>query len=117
MNDQPPSRPFEGRVSVPVTDPEARLPRAFEGPRFAPFPPSVQTQEQRDRWYVCAAIVTHLSAQLEPSGQPDGRWVWTATRALYNSDIPTGEPDPDVEIPGDWHGPALEALAAAQPAD
>ena len=101
-------------MSEPVTDSPARGNRRMEGPQFAPIPGYVQTDAQRDRWYVCASIVTEMSAALEPSGEPDPRFVWTGTRALYRSDIPTGDPDPDAPTLGDWHGPALEAAAAGE---
>jgi hypothetical protein len=67
------------------------LPRRMEGPQFAPFPGYVQTPEQRHRWEVCARASTLLSALHEPSGRPDSGFVWVTTRALYYSDIPTGE--------------------------
>jgi hypothetical protein len=89
--------------------------RSFEGPQFAPFPDYAQTDEQRDRWYLCAAIVSAMSAQFEPSGRPDARFVWVATRALYKSDTPTGEIDEETRaaLPGDWHGPAMAALGVS----
>lgn len=65
---------------------------SHDGPLHAPIPPYVQTPEGRDRWTVCAGIVTRLSELLEPSGRADPRFVWVGTRALYNSDIPTGKP-------------------------
>ena len=66
-------------------------PRRMEGPQFAPFPGWVQTPEQRRRWELCAEGATVLSRLHEPTGRPDSRFVWVTTRALYNSDIPTGE--------------------------
>jgi hypothetical protein len=74
-----------------ATDNGYVLPRRMEGPQFAPFPGYVQTPEQRRRWEVCADAAATLSALHEPSGGPDSRFVWVTTRALYNSDIPTGE--------------------------
>jgi hypothetical protein len=104
-------------MSEPVTDPGGRENLALEGPQFAPLPGYVQTDDQRARWYVCAAIVAELSAALEPGGRPNPRFVWAGTRALYKTDIPTGEPDPDAPVPGDWHGQALEALARGEAPD
>jgi hypothetical protein len=101
-------------VSVPVTDPAHRPNRSFEGPQHAPFPGYVQTDAQRDRWSVCAAICAHVSELFEPSGRPDPGFVWTGTRALYRTDIPTGDPDPDAPVPGDWHGPVLRQLGVAE---
>ena len=73
------------------------LPRGFEGPEFAPFPGYIQTPAQRRRWTVCARIVSLLSARFEPTGRPDSRFVWVGTRALYNSDTPTGSDGQTVE--------------------
>lgn len=76
MNDQPPSR-------------------SFEGPEFAPYPGHIQTPEQRERWDVCAGIVSTMSSCFEPSGRPDPRFVWVGTRSLYKSDTPTGVATPE----------------------
>lgn len=75
-------------------------PRRMEGPQFAPFPGYVQTSEQRRRWEICADAATTLSTLCEPNGRPDSGFVWVTTRALYGSDIPTGELPPEGAVPG-----------------
>ena len=75
-----------------TTDRSAEI--AASGPLYAPFAPYVQSEEQRRRWKVCGAISLAASMQHEPDGLPDARFVWYATRGLYNSDEPTGDPDP-----------------------
>jgi hypothetical protein len=76
VNDQPPSRSFEWLA-------------------FASYPVYIRTPGQRERWDVCAGIVSTMSSWLEPSGRPDPRFVWVGTRALYKSDTPTGEATPE----------------------
>lgn len=60
-----------------------------------PYPPFVVTPEQRRRWDFCVQGAEGLFADL-PEAERTVQ-VWSATRALYNSDIPTdppGQPTP-----------------------
>lgn len=57
---------------------------------FDMYPPYVQTAEQRERWDVCVEAAEATSRKSEPSGKPDKIFVWTCTRSLYHSDMPTG---------------------------
>jgi len=66
---------------------EARIPRL---PAEA-FPQYVVTEGQRERWQLAHAIATKISADNEPGGVPNSRFVWYFTRDAYNSDIPTDE--------------------------
>jgi hypothetical protein len=68
---------------------------SHDGPEFAPYPGYIQTPEQRERWDICAAIMSTMSSQHEPTGRPDPRFVWVGTRALYNTDAPMGEATPE----------------------
>jgi hypothetical protein len=94
-----------------ATDNGYVLPRRMEGPLYAPYPGYIQTPDQRERWDVCAEVVSTASSWFEPSGRPDSRFVWVGTRALYSSDTPnsalaelrrqgrrvgTGPPEPTV---------------------
>lgn len=54
-----------------------------------PYPHGVTTPEQRRRWDASAAAAAHLGGQ-----DGDEAFVQEATRSLYRSDIPTGEPVP-----------------------
>jgi hypothetical protein len=74
----------------------------FAGPEFAPYPGYIQTPEQRERWDVCAGIVSTLSSRFEPTGRPDPRFVWLATRSLYSSDMPPSELNELAIEPGSW---------------
>lgn len=104
---------------------------SLDGPPLAPYPPYVQTEAQRHRWDVAYEIAASASALYEADGRPDSRVTWYGTRALYNSDTPTGESDvreddqadeivpaghpldgPEYEVDADER--AREALAAAR---
>jgi len=62
----------------------------MDGPELAPYPPWVQTPEELRRWDAAYGIAEGLSKLYEESGEPDPRWVWYTTRALYNdTSIPT----------------------------
>ena len=65
------------------------------GPLHAPFPSYVQSEEERQRWRVCAALAIAASVECEPDGRPDARFVRYGTRGLYHSDMSTGDPDPE----------------------
>jgi hypothetical protein len=56
---------------------------------FDLYPPYVQTEEERDRWDAAGEVAKATSELHEASGVADNVFVWTAQRALYNSDIPT----------------------------
>ena len=64
--------------------------RAWESP---PTPPYVSSPEQLERWRLCEGIALETSRALERSGQPDLAFVFSATRSLYFSDIPTDAAD------------------------
>jgi hypothetical protein len=93
-----------------TTDRSAEI--AASGPLHAPFPPYVQGEDARLRWKVCAATALACSAQYEPDGRPSASFVWTTTRALYNSDEPTGTPDADTVAAVDEYLTSLEHLFA-----
>lgn len=62
---------------------------------LAPLPPWLQSPEDELRWKVCAALSIFVSAQMEPDGRPDSRFVWFSVRALYHdARFPTGEAEP-----------------------
>lgn len=48
------------------------------------YPPDVQTPEQRERW----DLARKTAEGLWPG---DPAMIWSATRTIYKSDIPTGE--------------------------
>lgn len=54
------------------------------------YPPFVTNQEQRRRWDLCAKMAENMYADLEESLRRTH--VWSTTRALYSSDIPTDPP-------------------------
>lgn len=51
-----------------------------------PYPPYVNTEEERRRWDLSKATARDLAAN---SDIDDPAFVWLATRSIYNSDIPT----------------------------
>jgi hypothetical protein len=57
---------------------------------FSPVPPPfVQTDEQRARWHVCLAAAVTIA---QKTGA-DATFVFSTTRELFHSDLPTGSPD------------------------
>lgn len=55
------------------------------------YPDHVETPEQQRRWGMARKVATDMS-EGEAIG-PDALTLFFATRALYNSDIPTDPPD------------------------
>jgi hypothetical protein len=51
------------------------------------YPPYVVTPEDEHRWDLCEKMSEDLFADLEPAQRREQ--VWSATRAMYHSDIPT----------------------------
>lgn len=51
------------------------------------YPPYVVTPEDRHRWDLAADAAEGYFADLEPAQRREQ--VWSATRALYHSDMPT----------------------------
>lgn len=66
---------------------------SMDGPRLAPYPGYVQTVEERRRWDAAYGIAEGVSAMYERDGDPDPRFTWLATRALYQSELPTADGD------------------------
>jgi 2'-5' RNA ligase len=65
---------------------------SLDGPPLAPYPPWVQTAADTRRWDLAYGIAEGLSRMFEKTGEPDARWVWYTTRALYHDrTIPTGD--------------------------
>lgn len=60
------------------------------------FPPYVTTPEEQRRWGLAKRAAEEMFRDLEPTQRAEQ--VWSATRALYTSDVPTG--DPSETIPG-----------------
>lgn len=56
------------------------------------YPPYAEPREQTRRWNLCEDTAEAMSAFFEPSGIADPVFVWSMTRTLYKSDIPTDEP-------------------------
>ena len=56
--------------------------------RYARDPPYVVTPEQERRWNLCEDMSKALFADLDPEERREQ--VWSATRALYQSEIPRG---------------------------
>jgi len=75
----------------PSTQPQHRgRSRAAERPCGAqPYPPYVNTDSERRRWELSEQAAYRL---FEDVGA-DNVLIWTTTRSLYRSDIPTGVPD------------------------
>lgn len=97
---------------------------SMDGPELAPYPPYVQTESDTRRWDAAYGIAEGLSRLFEESGEPDARWVWYTTRALYNdSSTPTGDGDEIQEAELEHAGEAdralreLERRLPANPAD
>jgi hypothetical protein len=53
----------------------------------ARYPPYVVMPEQKRRWDLCVQMSEALFADLDPGQRREQ--VWSATRALYHSGIPT----------------------------
>jgi hypothetical protein len=53
----------------------------------AGYPPYVVTLEEKRRWDLCEQMSEALFADLDPGQRCEQ--VWSSTRALYSSDIPT----------------------------
>src|SRR4051812_32027307 len=51
------------------------------------YPPYVLTAQEEHRWDLCEQMSEALFADLDPGQRREQ--VWSATRALYSSDIPT----------------------------
>ncbi len=64
-------------------------------PKLPPeaFPPYVITSDDRERWELAHAISCKISADNEPDGRPNTRFVWYMTRHIYSSEIATGSAD------------------------
>ena len=58
-------------------------------PAQAHYPPFVSTAERRLRWDLCVAVAAQQLG--EP---PDGAQVWSASRVLFHSAIPTSDAVP-----------------------
>lgn len=65
-------------------------------PRFD-YPDYVTTDEQKRRWRLSIASAEKFAR--DTGG--DATTVWLATRSFYNSDIPTGDGDPEDTNPSD----------------
>lgn len=85
---------------------------AASGPLHVPFPPCVQSEEERQRWKVCAALSIAASIEQEPDAVPDARFVWYGMRGLYHSEMSTGDPDPEAVAAVDQFLAGLEPLFA-----
>jgi hypothetical protein len=55
----------------------------------AGYPPYVVAAEDRRRWDLCAQAAEALFADLDDGERRTQ--VWSATRAFYQSDMPTGD--------------------------
>jgi hypothetical protein len=55
----------------------------------AGYPPYVITLENKRRWDACEELAEVTFADLDPGQRREQ--VWYATRAIYNSDMPTGD--------------------------
>jgi hypothetical protein len=53
------------------------------------YPPYVVMLEEKRRWDLCLQMSQALFADLDPGERREQ--VWSATRALYHSDIATGD--------------------------
>ena len=58
---------------------------ADRDPDWARYPPYVVSAQERRRWWLSEWIATELYGDLDPA------LVWQATRAIYRSEIETGE--------------------------
>jgi hypothetical protein len=54
-----------------------------------PYPPYVQSLEEKRRWDVCEELAEAMFGDLDP-GQARAQ-IWSATRVYYRSDMPTGD--------------------------
>lgn len=54
------------------------------------YPSYVVTDEQKHRWDMAGKAAREAAGEIEG----DETTIWLATRALYNSDIPTDPEDP-----------------------
>lgn len=63
---------------------------APENPILDEYPPYVVSDEDKRRWDLCVEAAEGLYADLPESERR--AQVWSATRAFYTSDIPTGDP-------------------------
>ena len=62
--------------------------RALNDPEHdAGYPPHVLTAADEHRWDLCEQMSNALFADLDPGERREQ--VWSATRAIYHSDIPT----------------------------
>jgi hypothetical protein len=68
---------------------------AASGPLHAPFPSYVQSEQERQRWKVCAALALAASIERGPDGRPNSVFVWHGTRGLYHSEMSAGDPEPE----------------------
>ena len=58
---------------------------AHPDPDRVQYPPYVVSPEERRRWWLAEWIAAELYGDLDPA------LVWQATRAIYRSEIETGE--------------------------
>jgi hypothetical protein len=65
-----------------VAEPEGKKRGELGGQ--TPYPPYIESAEERRRWDLCEGIGEALFGDLDPAS------VWLATRAIYRSDVPTG---------------------------
>jgi hypothetical protein len=56
------------------------------------LPPFVQRAEDRERWELAIAIPTKISEDNEPDECANSGFVWSTSRTIYNSDLPTRTP-------------------------
>lgn len=55
------------------------------------YPPYVSTPDEKRRWAICVEVAESISSLCEPTGVPDGRFVFLTSRSLYSSPVPTGD--------------------------
>ena len=63
--------------------------------RINPYPPYVQTDEERRRWRLvtCSALLVYGYKVGQALSSGDRALIWYAQRALFQSDLATGDGD------------------------